>query len=206
MKIDLLAIPVLMISRVHKTPRLMVPSGQFVLNGMSEEGAIVDHTPLDVTIIKSIAIDPQKGQGCATGHILASGVAQLSAGPVLVLEEDVRTTPHLQRYLDIPEDADAVHLNTSCHPKGGLVWTPVSDELVRHRNMLSNHAILHVTKRYTESLIEACSYAILNVVNSDVMRVNIQIERRLNIYGVRKPWFVKEGKLEHDTSHEFIDP
>ncbi len=33
----------------------------------------------------------------------------------------------------------------------------------------------------------------------------MQIERRLNIYGVRKPWFIQEGRLEHDTSHEFAD-
>lgn len=200
MKIDLLAIPVLMISRVHKTPRLMVPD-----YNRSPEIAEPDWTPLEVTIIKSIAIDPLKGQGCATGHILACGVAQLHAGPVLVLEEDVRVSQHIQRFLEVPEDADAVHLNTSCHPKQGLVWKPVSDELVRHRNMLSNHAILHVTKRYTESLIEACSFAISGACNSDIMRVNMQIERKLNIYGVRKPWFIQEGKLEHDTSYEFID-
>lgn len=200
MKIDLLAIPVLMISRVHKVPSLMVPDHNF-----SEPLAEPDWTPLNVTIIKSIAIDPQKGQGCATGHILASGVAQLHPCPVLVLEEDVVVTPHLQRFIEVPEDADAVHLNTSCHPKGGLVWRPVSDALVRHHNMLSNHAILHVTNRYTESLIEACSYAIANNQNSDIMRVNIQVERKLNIYGVRKPWFIQEGRLAHDTSYEFND-
>lgn len=189
MHIDLAEIPILVISRTwdHYTVKLPENEGD-----------------LRTTTIKSPVFD-FKAQGCATGHLLAMGVAQLGDGPVLVLEEDAEPTEDLRRTIEVPNDADMVHLNTSCHPRDAQVWWPVSDELVRHRNMLSNHAMMWITQRAKEAFAEANSYAISGHMNSDVARIHMQIERRLNVYGVRRPWFVQKGFLRKDTSFVFED-
>jgi len=82
--------------------------------------------------------------------------------PLLVLEDDIELMPGCSFTFTVPKHTDAVYLGLSRsagHPTenrhlGDTVLEDYDEQTVLIRNMLSGHAILYVSKRYKEAIVE----------------------------------------------------
>lgn len=105
--------------------------------------------------------------GVAKGHLAALRAQHL---PCLLLEDDVRVVPDshgLPQDLDpkflfeVPEGADAIYLGTSLYGRlhgrtayGGVIATRTGyNNLLAVYNMLSMHAVVYLTQRYKDHVI-----------------------------------------------------
>ena len=140
--------------------------------------------------------------------------------PFLLLEDDCSRTKWFRYTLSIPADTDAVYVGLSVYgihpyiPQGypNLVsWTQVSDEpeLVKLKNMLSTHAILFVSQRWTEMCLQCFEKTLASVPGSGNCDYDILLCRSLplfNTYALRKPLFYQDkivGGCEDATYIEF---
>lgn len=79
--------------------------------------------------------------------------------PVLLLEDDIVTLPAYRDIIDVPDNVDALFLGTSHYGRrfgqtqlGGVVSKNIGDYL-RVYNMLSLHAVVYISRRYKEHVI-----------------------------------------------------
>lgn len=122
--------------------------------------------------------------------------------PILILEDDLGYIG--MDDIEIPDDADALYLGLSKsggHPTenrdlGSSVFSPYSDKLVRVGNMLTTHAILYISPRYKE--------AVINILKSNTSHYNdvliSRIQKDYNVYALKKPIFyqaAKFGNVQH---------
>lgn len=126
----------------------------------------------------------------------------LDDSPVLILEDDVDITEWYHDQIEFPEETDAFYLGFS---KSGGSKTENKDEgdskierlnstYIKILNMLSGHAILYISKRYKQAVID-----VLNSVDvpyhTDVLISRIQ--EKYNIYGYYYPFFYQSSKLDN---------
>jgi len=118
--------------------------------------------------------------------------------PFICLEDDCNTTPWFRHVIDVPEGADGVYLGISkwsMHPQfvkavmayqgGPLDQYP---EVVRLVNMLSNHAVLFLTRRWAEACLAA--YRKTSAWESpDYDIIQSRIMSSYNVYALKSPVF-----------------
>ncbi len=117
--------------------------------------------------------------------------------PILILEDDLGYIG--MENIKIPEDADAIYLGLSKsggHPTenkdlGSSCFLPHSDKLVRVINMLTTHAILYISRRYKE--------AVIDILKSNTTHYNdvliSRIQKDFNIYALKTPVFYQSAKF-----------
>lgn len=120
-------------------------------------------------------------------------------GPVLILEDDVEFTGITE--FDFVDDADAIYLGLSAcagHPTenidmGQSQFLPYTEQQVRIENMLAMHAILYISNRYKQAVIETLSRNLVDRLQSDVLISRIQ--RHYKILANKKPLFYQSAKF-----------
>ena len=125
--------------------------------------------------------------------------------PLLILEDDVGVTESFRHVIDIPDDADAVYLGASIYGAISLVdyvgftdsvaADEVNDELLRVYNLLSTHAILHVSERFKAAAAEATLQAIVDR-DWEHDKAMAQLQETYTVYAWRRPMFYQAAALQ----------
>jgi hypothetical protein len=118
--------------------------------------------------------------------------------PFICLEDDCNVTPWFRHVINVPEDADGVYLGISkwsMHPHydkaimeyqgGPLDQHP---EVVRLVNMLSNHAVLFLTRRWAEACLAAYQKT-ATWESPDYDIIQSRIMASFNVYALKSPVF-----------------
>jgi len=125
--------------------------------------------------------------------------------PFIYLEDDCNTTPWFRYCIDIPEDADSVYLGISkwsMHPhydkaiiayQGGCLNQ--YQDVVKLVNMLSNHAILFITREWTESCLNSYKKTATLVSPDSYDILQSRLMPSFNVYALKKPLFYQDAKL-----------
>lgn len=126
--------------------------------------------------------------------------ANLNDSPILVLEDDVDITKFYHEIITYPEDTDAFYLGFS--KSGGSKTQNVDDghsvishidlKHIRIQNMLSGHAILYISKRYKQAVIDVLQ-SVSGPYHTDILVSRIQ--SNFNIYGYYYPLFYQSSKF-----------
>ena len=124
--------------------------------------------------------------------------------PFVCLEDDCSTTPWFRHSIQVPEDADGVYIGISkwsLHPHFDkaipvLQAEPVPDypETVRLLNMLSNHAVLFLTKRWTQE----CLDGYIRTSEKSIPEYDWDQSRSMpafRVYGLKRPLFYQDEKV-----------
>lgn len=116
--------------------------------------------------------------------------------PILILEDDCYPTEFFKTELDVPDDADVVHIGTSGWgvTNGRSDWnnfnlTKYNDDYYRVFGMTSFHATLFLTQKYLNSLISIGEkYPVLcDVGGFGIDYYTCQEQYKYNVYGIAKP-------------------
>ena len=137
----------------------------------------------------------------ATINILS---ANLNDSPILIVEDDIGWTGI--KTIDIPLDADAIYLGLSyC---GGHATEnihvlycnaiPYSDTQCRIINMLSAHAILYISKRYKQAVMNEL-YKIKDINYYNDVAIS-RIQKDYNVYGNNVPVFFQDDGPVRDVT------
>jgi hypothetical protein len=126
--------------------------------------------------------------------------ANLNDSPILVLEDDIDVTPDFCTTITYPSDTDAFYLGFSKHGgsktdnvhDGDSLVKNISLTHVRILNMLSGHAILYITKRYKQAIIDIFE-SVTIPYHTDVLTTRIQENFNINSYYF--PFFYQSSKL-----------
>jgi hypothetical protein len=139
--------------------------------------------------------------------------------PFLLLEDDCSRTKWFRYTLPVPDDTDAIYVGLSIYgihpfvPQGypNLVsWTQVSNEpeLVKLQNMLSTHAIIFISQRWTEMCLECFEKTLAGVPESGNYDYDILLCRKLpifNAYALRKPLFYQDDTVGGCDAATYIE-
>ena len=137
--------------------------------------------------------------------------------PFILLEDDCSRTQWFRYMIPIPEDTDAVYLGLSIYgihpfiPQGypniiSYTHVPGEPDLVKIQNMLSTHAILFVTKRWTEMCLYCFEKTLASEPGTGNYDYDILLCRNLpkfNAYALKKPLFYQDktvGGNEYTTN------
>jgi hypothetical protein len=133
----------------------------------------------------------------------------LNDTPLLILEDDIEITRWFHEEIEYPEETDAFYLGFS--RSGGSKTDNIYDgesiivkkdwKYIKILNMLTTHAILYVSKRYKQAVID-----ILSSVNTsyytDVLISRIQ--GQYNVYGYYYPFFYQSSALDNSMHVEMF--
>jgi len=118
--------------------------------------------------------------------------------PFILLEDDIECTGNMD--LDFVEEADAIYLGLSkcaSHPSeykniypSQLV--PYSANQVKVQNMLATHAILYISKRYKQAVIDVLEENKYKAVNDIVIS---RIQNNFLVLANMKPVFYQSNKF-----------
>lgn len=138
--------------------------------------------------------------------------------PFILLEDDCSRTQWFRYMIPVPSDTDAVYLGLSIYgihpvmPQGypniiSYTHVPGEPELVKIQNMLSTHAILFVTKRWTEMCLECFEKTLAGEPESGNYDYDILLCRTLpkfNAYALKKPLFYQDKTVGgHEDATNF---
>jgi hypothetical protein len=164
--------------------------------------ALCQNLDLSFDIVDAIKCSPG-AIGCGLSHLKVLRAAE--DGPVLVLEDDVAKSDGYSPTLTVPDDADAVWLGTSAFGSVtavnhvGYTHLQLAEEaeygLVRIHNLLSSHAILHLTDRWRRAACEAMTSAMVDC-GWPPDRGLALIQSDFKVYAVREPFFHQAGQLQ----------
>jgi len=134
--------------------------------------------------------------------------------PFILMEDDCSPTEWFRYEVPLPDDADALYIGLSAyglHPQHNfgilrVEYTSVPDEpeLVRVYNMLSMHAVIFMTRRWTESCLEGFEKTLRDAKDP---AYDIEMCRSLpqfNAYAVRKPLFFQDAKVNGQQEPTYI--
>jgi hypothetical protein len=159
---------------------------------------MLSHYGLRFSRVEAILSGPhQKYDVIADSHIKA--LESSSAEQLLILEDDC--VPHNYRNeIEVPDDADIVYLGIHGYEH---VRERVSPELWKISGMLAAHAILYLTQRGKDILIEAQKLTKDKKYPFDVSLAKLQ--NKVNTYALNSPiWYQKDypelTKFELDNS------
>ncbi len=116
--------------------------------------------------------------------------------PILILEDDCCPTEFFKTELNVPDDADVVHIGTSGWgvTNGKSEWhnfelTKYNDDYYKINGMTSTHGMLFLTERYLKALLGIGEkYPILCDLGGDgIDYFTCQEQHKYNVYGVAKP-------------------
>jgi len=135
--------------------------------------------------------------------------------PILILEDDCCPTEWFKTELNVPDDADVVHIGTSGWgvKDGRSEWNNLSiskynDDYYRVSGMTSTHGMLFLTQRYLENLISiGQKYPVLCEVGGvGIDYFTCQHQHKYNVYGVAKPLvYQNDPSTEGMTKHPLED-
>ena len=132
--------------------------------------------------------------------------------PVIIFEDDANITEHYNNKIDVPDDADAIWLGTSIY---GLVnnWESMSlrdgiyltqpkktgeyNNFYKVENMLSLHAVVFITNKYKQSMLNYLQYLINKQTAPDI--ITAETMKYFNIYACKKPMFFQDDNA-HNSS------
>jgi hypothetical protein len=125
--------------------------------------------------------------------------------PFILLEDDCSPTEWFRYEIPLPDDADALYVGLSTyglHPQHNFgipqieyTSVPGQPDLVRLLNMLSNHAIMFVSKRWTENCL-ACFENMLNAPDPRAYDIEqCRTMRNFNVYALRQPLFFQDARV-----------
>lgn len=129
--------------------------------------------------------------------------------PVLILEDDCYPTEFFKTELDVPDDADVVHIGTSGWgvTNGRSDWNNFSlakynEDYYRVNGMTSTHAMLFLTQKYINSLISiGQKYPVLCKVGGvGIDYYTCQEQYNYNVYGVAKPLVFQDDPCTDDMT------
>jgi len=113
----------------------------------------------------------------------------------LLLEDDVAIESDAQWRLDVPADADAVWVGISRY--GKPLVAPVDARLSRIERMFSTHAVLYLSNRYKQHVIQCVEQCNACFLPFDIGLAFYQ--KDFNIYALKRPIFYQSnGKGKHD--------
>jgi hypothetical protein len=116
--------------------------------------------------------------------------------PILILEDDCCPTEWFKTEMNVPDDADVVHIGTSGWgvKDGKSEWNNLSlskynDDYYKISGMTSTHGMLFLTQRYLENLKSiGQKYPFLCEVGGvGIDYFTCQYQHEYNVYGVAKP-------------------
>ena len=139
----------------------------------------------------------------ATFEILSSN---LNDSPLLLLEDDIELSEWVtDMNIEIPENTDAFYLGFSKYAGSYIVNSSIgynsaaveviSEKHVRVLNMLAAHAILYISKRYKQSVINEMK----TMLNSNISMISdvliARLQPQFNIYAYKYPFFFQSENL-----------
>jgi hypothetical protein len=144
-------------------------------------------------------IEPHEGvrkgeehyRNCAESHFKILEETVLSDGkPVLILEDDVDVDDVIKHnmVIPVPDDADAIYLGTS-HGDGNYKAMDLGNGWLKIERVFATHAIMHITKRFTESVIEVGKKWIYEINRPFDVGIAYDIQHKFNVYAPAKPFF-----------------
>lgn len=119
--------------------------------------------------------------------------------PFLLIEDDVEFTGEME--FNVDSGVDAIYLGISRYGGSKVInkWEgfcktePYSDTQVRVLNMLTTHAILYLTRRYKEAIIDVLQQNIGRGYYNDVLISRIQ--SNYQVLANKKPSFFQSAKF-----------
>jgi hypothetical protein len=148
--------------------------------------------------------------GNTKSYIAALEIAANCDEPCIVFEDDANTTIWHRDIVDVPDDADALWIGTSCFGlvKGWrqmsicddifkIVPTLVGDfgDVYKVRNMLSAHAIVFISQRYKFEMINYLRYCFNEAIPPDI--IFAETMKHFNIYACKEPLFFQDDKTHN---------
>ena len=138
-------------------------------------------------------------------YFMGVGLAQMNAIktvkgslPALVLEDDVKESEHFEPVIEVPDDADAVYLGLSeCDKSYGH---QISDKFARIYDMQCGHAIVYLSQKYTDEVMEVGKYCLINeqIAFDHGTR---HIMKQYNVYAPLNPYFYQAAS--RTSSHKW---
>ena len=132
--------------------------------------------------------------------------------PFVILEDDVSFYREFPEYLEVPNDADLVHIGISKAAMGENRWCynlyadDVNDDLIRVFNMLSSHGIMICTALGASTFQKCMMESFFTNVPWDIHASNMQ--PFYNVYALKKPLVYQDleyGGQEGQTKCELTD-
>ena len=146
--------------------------------------------------IKHKSMDPKEYHMCYNRDLVE--IMKSNKLPFIFMEDDCSRTEWFTHTLQIPSDADAIYLGNSEWSVvpgstegslGTLSYEPYDDQFVRVHNMLGMHAVLVLSDRWRQNIIECSSMG----VYQDVMLARTM--KDYTVYALRKPIFYQDPKV-----------
>jgi hypothetical protein len=150
--------------------------------------------------------------GCTKSNLKAYEYSLNLNGPSIVFEDDANTTEWYKESIEVPDDADVVYLGTSVMGMvdnwrllslNDLIFTKVPNihssynEVYKVSNMLSAHAMLHITKRFREDTIPFMKYCINDLIAPDI--IYAVRSKHFNVYACKYPFFYQDDNAHNHT-------
>lgn len=142
--------------------------------------------------------------GCGLSHLRALR-AWNGERPLLVLEDDIAETDDYKDCFQIPDDADSFYIGTSVWGlieclgnlscSNSVIAEPRGDGIVRIYNMLTSHAIVHLSKRWRDGVIDGAIKAMVDD-NRPFDIGMARIQRHFNVYASGRPIFYQSAALQ----------
>lgn len=182
--------------------------------------AMAQRLGLNYEVHRPIYTGSEKFIGCALAHLRTLTGAQ---APCLVLEDDCEATPDFRACLEVPDEADAIHLGMSIfgiplsgHPPprltiavpgrhpgetrsvprylfDGVVASEYDETFLRVHNMLDGHAYLYLKDEVIAKVRAEIIGALSIPWHWDVAMAQLQ-KQQLLVLTPRRPFFFQEGK------------
>ena len=145
-------------------------------------------------------------KGCDKSHLKLLSDPKVKT-PFILFEDDI-VPMRSDHVFEIPYDADALYLGTSCWSRAwnfwmydAVIYSDYSDDIVRINNMLCSHAVIILTESYRDIMRRCNEYSLkqeYNEVCGD--QYIVELMKLFNVYAVDQPVFAQEGKYYDYTS------
>lgn len=122
--------------------------------------------------------------------------------PGLILEDDIGVSEFFNPVIEIPDDCDSFYLGTS-HGDGKYVAKDVGDGICKISGMLAAHAILHVTDRYLNDLVDN-SIKFMDTHKRPFDVYAYAIQPSYNVYSFHAPFFFQSDARNNTNKWETL--
>lgn len=142
--------------------------------------------------------------GIAQTHIIGMGTDL----PVLVLEDDCQEiVEHWNPIVQVPEGTDALYLGSSwfgmlkgISTHGACISSSFDENYNQVYNMLGMHAVIYLTERYRDRVVELLTKFTANPVGGCDECVAMEM-KKFKILAVKKPMFYQnDGHSDRETT------
>jgi len=137
-------------------------------------------------------------RGCAQSHIdILEGEKDV---PLLILEDDAKITEWFNPIIDnLPENTDGVYLGVS-HGDGRYFAQDIGNNLAKISGVFATHAILYLTERYKQAVIETAKDFVYNK-NTPFDLGCAMLQQHFNVVTPHLPYFYQAD--ERDSANKW---